>query len=162
MEPGFKEKNEMGFDLILEKQSEAAVQHGHKSHLITHRAIVIHITDSHFHHGLSDKEPIGGSNIEEVNVLFFSIQMSLHVDLPFALHQAQGKPSSGVPSCSEKRVSEDEQWKALISIYSERPVRGQPGASQTASFTRLEKNLTLPFDSPATKHDIYMLGLCGK
>ena len=66
--------------------------------------------------------------------------MSLHIDLPFALHQAQGKPSSGVPSWSEKRVSEDEQWKALISIYSERPVRGQPGASQTASFTRLEKN----------------------
>lgn len=45
----------------------------HTSHLITHWAIVIHITDSHFHHGLCHKEPISGSDIEEVNVLFFSI-----------------------------------------------------------------------------------------
>lgn len=74
-QPGLKEKSEMGFDLILDKQSKKQwyIWHSHKSHLITHWAVVIHITDSHFHHGLSDKEPISGSDIEEVNVLFFSI-----------------------------------------------------------------------------------------
>ena len=65
----------MGFGLILEKQSkkEQCIWYSHKSHLITHGAVVIHITDSHFHHGLCDKEPIGGGDIEEVNVLFFPI-----------------------------------------------------------------------------------------
>lgn len=44
-----------------------------ESHLIAHWTIVIDITDSHFHCGLCDKEPISGCDVEEVNVLFFSI-----------------------------------------------------------------------------------------
>lgn len=65
----------MGLDLILEKQSkrEQYICYSHKSYLITHWAVVIHIADSHFHHGLCDKEPVGGRDIEEVSVLFFPV-----------------------------------------------------------------------------------------
>lgn len=65
----------MGLDLIVEKQSkkEQSICDSHKPYLITHGAIVIHIADSHFHHGLCDKEPIGGRDIEEVSILFFSV-----------------------------------------------------------------------------------------
>lgn len=62
----------MGFDLIVERKNKKQ-ECIRRSHLITHWAVVIHITDSHFDHGLRDKEPVGGSDIEEVNVLFLSI-----------------------------------------------------------------------------------------
>lgn len=80
-----------------------------EAHLITHWAVVIDVTNNHFHHGLCDKESIRGSDVEEVNVLFLSIQRSLHIDLPLILHHAQGKPSSGVPSCGRNRASEDSE-----------------------------------------------------
>lgn len=118
-QPVLKKKSESDFDLILEKQSKKQ-NYNPQSHLITYWAIVIYITDGHFHHGLCDKKPISGSDIEEVNVLFFSIKRSLHIYLPLTLHQAQGKPSSGVSSCNENRASEDRQWSALVYVWPSR------------------------------------------
>lgn len=119
----------MGLNLILEElRGVYKAVFIPEAHLITYWAVVVYITNSHFHHGLCDKESIRGGDIEEVNVLFLSIQRPLHIDLPLTLHHAQGKPSSGVPSCGGNRASEDLQWTPTWeSIW------GYPGVPNTVS-----------------------------
>lgn len=73
------------------------------ANLITDRAVVVNIRDYHFHCGLSYEQSIGGCDVQKIDILLFSIEWPLDVNLPFVLDQAESELPFGVPSCKKSR-----------------------------------------------------------
>ena len=73
------------------------------AHLVTNGVVVISVYHCYFHCCLGHKKSIAGSDIEDVEVAFLSVQEPLHIHLPFTLNQAQCKHTTIVTTWTTQR-----------------------------------------------------------
>lgn len=68
------------------------------THLVTDGAVVVGVHHGHLHDRVANEESVARGDVDQVEVVLLPVQWPLHIQLPFALNQPQGKRATVVPT----------------------------------------------------------------